>query len=133
MPLCVSSCAALLAVSRSPVRPSWTASRSRPTSIGGVHGYDGAKKLSGRKRHILVETQGLLLTVTVHSAEVHDRAAVPLVLAGAQERFPRVEHLWADQGYTGTGKAWIEDHLGWTVEIVRHTPHPRGAWVPHGD
>ncbi len=84
----------------------------KTTSLGGVHGYDGAKKLRGRKRHNLVETQGLLLTVTVHSAEVQDRAAVPLVLAGAQKRFPRVEHLWANQGYTGTGKAWIEEHLG---------------------
>lgn len=44
-----------------------------------------------------------------------------------------MEHLWVDQGYTGTGKAWIEEHLGWTVEIVRHAPPPRGAWVPHGD
>jgi putative transposase len=105
----------------------------KTTGVGGVRGYDGAKKLSGRKRHVLVETQGLLLTVTVHSAELQDRAAVPLVLAGAHERFPRIEHLWVDQGYTGTGKQWIEEHVGWRVEVVRHPPTPRGQWVPHGD
>jgi putative transposase len=105
----------------------------KTTSVGGVRGYDGAKKLNGRKRHLLVETQGLVLKAKVHSAELQDRAAVPLVLAGAREQFPRVGHLWVDQGYTGTGKTWIEEHLGWTVEVVRHPPTPRGQWVPHGD
>jgi putative transposase len=105
----------------------------KTTSVGGVRGYDGATKLSGRTRHVLVDTQGLLLTVTVHSAELQDRAAVPLVLAGAREQCPRLEHLWVDQGYTGTGKQWIEEHLGWTVEVVRHPPTARGQWVPHGD
>jgi putative transposase len=104
----------------------------KTTGVGGVRGYDGAKKLSGRKRHLLVDTQGLVLTATVHSADLQDRAAVPLVLAGIPERFPRLGHLWLDQGYTGSGKAWIEDHLGWTVEIVRHPPKARGEWVPLG-
>jgi putative transposase len=103
------------------------------TSVGGVRGDDGAKQLSGRKRQVLVATQGLLLTVTVHSAELQDRAAVPLVLADARERFPRVAHVWVDQGYTGPGKQWIAEHLGWSVEVVRHPPLARGQWVPHGD
>jgi putative transposase len=105
----------------------------KTTSVGGLRGYDGAKKLSGRKRHLLVETRGLVLKAKVHSAELQDRAAVPLVLDGAREQFPRLSHLWVDQGYTGTGKTWIEEHLGWTVEVVRHPPLPRGQWVPHGD
>jgi putative transposase len=105
----------------------------KTTSVGGVRGFDGAKKINGRKRHLLVETQGLVLTVKVHSAELQDRAAVPLVLAGAKEQFPRLEHLWVDQGYTGGGKTWVEEHLGWRVEVVRHPPKPRGEWVPHGD
>ena len=69
----------------------------------------------------------------MHTAEIQDRAAVPLLLTGAAEQFPRIEHLWVDQGYTGEGKSWIEDHLGWRVEVVRHPPRPRGRWVPHGD
>jgi putative transposase len=105
----------------------------KTTSIGGVRGYDGAKKVSGRKRHVLFDTQGLVLTVTVHAADLQDRAAVPLVLDGAGARFPRIGLVWVDQGYTGSGKDWIEAELGWTVEVVRHPPHPRGEWVPHGD
>ena len=58
---------------------------------------------------------------------------MPLLLQGADDDFPRVEHLWVDQGYTGSGKTWIEQNLGCWVEVVRHPPHPRGQWVPHGD
>lgn len=104
----------------------------KTTSVGGVRGYDGAKKLSGRKRHVLVDTQGLVLTARVHAADIQDRAAVPLLLAGAADLFPRVELVWADQGYTGSGRAWIEEQLGWRVEIVRHPPPARGEWVPLG-
>ena len=60
-------------------------------------------------------------------------AAVPLVLEGAAKEFPRLEHLWVDQGYTGFGKAWIEEHLGWSVEVVKHPPKARGEWQPRGD
>jgi putative transposase len=104
----------------------------KTTGVGGERGYDGAKKLSGRKRHLLVETQGLVLRAKVHRADIQDRAAVPLVLGGAEERFPRVGHVWLDQGYTGTGREWIEAELGWTTEVVQHPPKPRGVWAPVG-
>lgn len=104
----------------------------KTTSIGGIRGFDGAKKISGRKRHVLVDTQGLVLTVTVHTADMQDRAAVPQVLEGAAEQFPRIEHLFVDQGYTGGGKRWIEEQLGWSVEVVKHPPKPRGVWAPIG-
>lgn len=102
---------------------------AKTTSVGGIRGYDGGKKLSGRKRHLLVDTLGLVLTAKVHAADIQDRAAVPHVLAGMKERFRRLAHIWLDQGYTGTGKAWIERELGWSVEIVKHAPRPRGMWV----
>lgn len=105
----------------------------KTTTVGGVRGYDGAKKLSGRKRHLLVDTLGMVLKARVHSADLQDRAAVPLVLECAAEEFPGLEHLWVDQGYTGTGKSWIEEHLGWSVEVVKHPPKPRGEWRPIGD
>ena len=105
----------------------------KTTSVGGVRGYDGAKKLSGRKRHLLVDTLGMVLKARVHAADLQDRAAVPLVLEGAAEEFPRLEHLWVDQGYTGAGKEWIEEQLGWSVEVVKHPPKPRGEWQPRGD
>jgi putative transposase len=104
----------------------------KTTGVGGVRGYDGAKKLSGRKRHVLVETQGLVARVRVHAADIQDRAAVPLLLTGVREEFPRLRHVWVDMGYTGTGKRWIEEELGWTVEVVQHVPRPRGEWVPLG-
>jgi len=92
----------------------------KTTGVGGVRGYDGAKKLSGRKRHILVDTRGLVLTARVHTAALQDRAAVTLLLEGATHQFPRLTHLWVDQGYTGRGKTWIEEQLAWTVEVVKH-------------
>jgi putative transposase len=104
----------------------------KTTGVGGIRGYDGAKKLSGRKRHLLVDTQGLVLRAVVHTAALQDRAAVPMLLAGVPERFPRLGHLWLDQGYTGSGREWIERELGWSVEVVQHPPKARGEWVPLG-
>ena len=104
----------------------------KTSGVGGVRGYDGAKKLSGRKRHLLVEAQGLVLRAKVHTAALQDRAAVRLLLAGADEQFARVRHVWVDQGYTGTGRAWIAGQLGWSVGVVRHPPKPRGVWAPIG-
>lgn len=107
----------------------------KTTSIGGVRGYDGAKKLSGRKRHLLVDVLGLVLRARVHAADLQDRAAVPLVLDDVQQAFPTLRHLWADQGYTGSAKQWITVHLGWSVEIVQHAARARGEWrvVPEPD
>jgi putative transposase len=105
---------------------------AKTTGVGGVRGYDGAKKLNGRKRHLLVDTQGLVLRAKVHTADLQDRTGVPLLLDGAAERFPRIEHVWVDQGYTGSAKRWIETELGWSVEVVKHPPKPRGEWVPLG-
>jgi hypothetical protein len=90
----------------------------KTTSVGGERGYDGAKKLNGRKRHLLVDPQGLVLKAKAHRADPQDRAAVALVLDGLRELFPRLTQLWADQGDNGTGKARIEGHLGRTGEIV---------------
>ena len=59
--------------------------------------------MNGRKRHLLVDTQGLVLKAKVHSAALQDRAAVPLLLAEAPEQFPRLSHLWVDQGYLALG------------------------------
>jgi putative transposase len=81
----------------------------------------------------LVDTTGLVLRAKVHAADIQDRAAVSLLLDKAAADFPRIEQLWADQGYTGAGKLWIQEQLGWNVTIVQHPPKPRGEWVPHGD
>jgi len=107
----------------------------KATSMGGIRGYDGAKKLSGRKRHVLVDVNGLVLRAGVHAADMQDRAGVSLALDDAHPDFPQIEMIWADQGYTGGGKTWIEEHLGWHVEIVQHAPRSHGKWtiVPDAD
>src|SRR4051794_27628724 len=102
----------------------------KTTSVGGERGFDGGKKVNGRKRHLLVDTQGLVLCAVVHSAAIQDRAGVPLLLRDAAERFPRIQHVWLDQGYTGSGRAWIEAQLSWTAAIVSHPPKPRNIWAP---
>lgn len=108
---------------------------AKTTSVGGIRGYDGAKKISGRKRPVLFDVTGLVLRATVHAADLQDRAAVPLVLDGVEGQFPLLEQVWADQGSTGKGRAWIEEQLGWTVEIVQHPARSRGKWtmVPDAD
>ena len=91
---------------------------------GGERGYDGAKKIKGRKRHLLVDTQGLVLMAKVHRANVTDRDGIKLLLEPARSGFlRRLSHLWLDAGYTGQedrGAGWVEEVLGWTAEIVRH-------------
>jgi putative transposase len=84
----------------------------KTTERGGPHGYDGGKKLSGRKRHLLVDTLGLLLKVVVHSAKLQDREGVPLLLEPVKGQFPRREKVWVDKAYTGTGRIWIKEHMG---------------------
>jgi putative transposase len=101
----------------------------KTTGVGGEErGYDGAKKVKGRKRHLLVDTQGLVLEARVHSAQLQDRQGIKLLLdTAARERLPeRLSHLWLDAGYTGQdrGAGWVESVLGWTAEIVRHPPKP---------
>jgi len=105
----------------------------KTTSVGGPRGYDGGKKINGRKRHLVVDTLGLLLHAKVHPADVQDRAAVEQLLTPVPALFPQLHHVWVDQGYTGSGKHWIEQELGWSVEVVQHPRKARGKWVPHGD
>jgi len=97
----------------------------KTTGVGGEQrGYDGGKKVKGRKRHLLVDTQGLVLKARVHSANVQDREGIKVLLDLAPQHLPRISHLWMDAGYTGQDKGaeWVEGVLGWTAQIVRHLP-----------
>jgi putative transposase len=106
----------------------------KTTGVGGVRGYDSGKQVKGRKRHLLVDTEGLLLTVSVHPANSMDRDGVKLLLADPVPRqFPRLRHVWLDAGYNGQGKGkdWIEHTLGWSAEIVAHPPRYKKVWAPN--
>ena len=93
----------------------------KSTAVGGEdRGYDGGKKIKGRKRHILVDTEGFLLRAKVHSAKVMDWDGIKMLLRQADRHFPRLKHLWVDAGYRGEdrGKDWVEKTLGWSVDLV---------------
>ena len=91
---------------------------AKTTEAGGPRGFDGAKKVSGRQRHILVDTLGLLLNVVVHPANIQDREGGKLVLDGIKQRYPKLEKVWADQGYTGGFLKWAHEQPGLLVEVV---------------
>ena len=96
---------------------------AKTTGVGGeARGYDGGKKVRGRKRHLLVDTEGLVLKAKVHSAKVPDQDGIKLLLKGVGERLWRLSHLWVDAGYQGRGKEWAEKVLGLSVEVVHRTP-----------
>ena len=100
---------------------------AQTTGVGGEQrGYDGNKKVRGRKRHLLVDTEGLLLKAKeVHSAKVSDQDGLRLLLESARTGLSRLKHLWLDAGYEGRGRRWAEEVMGLSVEeVVRKPPKP---------
>ncbi len=75
--------------------------------------------MTGRKRHIVVDTMGMLLTVVVQPADVQDWHGAKLVLNRLIGRSPRLELVWADAGYAGQLVDWVQSHTGWLLEIVK--------------
>jgi len=94
-------------------------------------GYDAGKKVTGRKRHILVDTLGLLLSVVVHPANVQDRDGVREVLQQARRSFPFIERIFADAGYQGPRAAEAAAQTGaWVLEIVKRIQDHQFVVVP---
>lgn len=92
------------------------------------------KKIWGRKRHALVDTQGHILAVKVTGAEVSDQQGAQQLLMPLKSRFPRMKLVWADSHYGGTMLGWIKEHLGWTVQVVRQLKEPkRGLLALEGE
>jgi putative transposase len=95
--------------------------------VGGEErGYDGGKKVKGRKRHLLVDTEGFVLKAKVHSAKIMDYEGIKLLLEQVKERFSRLSQLWLDAGYRGEGKGgdWVKKKLGWRVDLVERPRKP---------
>jgi putative transposase len=98
---------------------------AKTTGVGGEQrGFDGGKKVRGRKRHLLVDTEGLVVEARVHSAKVPDQDGIRRLLEPARSRLPRLSYLWVDAGYRGRGKEWAEQALGVKVEVVNRSPKP---------
>jgi transposase len=92
-------------------------------------GFDGGKKINGRKRHIAVDTLGLLLAVVVTAASVQDRDGACPLLAVLRERFSTITLVWADGGYAGRLVTWATGVLRLTVTVVKRSDDTRGFVV----
>jgi len=101
----------------------------KTTETPGIRGYDAGKKVNGRKRHILVDTLGLLLMVVVHAAHIQDRDGAKLVLERVRGRFPRLHLIWADGGYAGQLVEWVKIVCHWVLEIVKRPGDVKGFQV----
>ena len=95
-------------------------SRSVKTShhVDSVRGLDGNKKIKGRKQHIIVDSQGYLMSVAVHEANVHDSKGAPKVIERLSYKFPRLAKILADGGYRGSLADWVFDKFKWELEVV---------------
>jgi transposase len=104
----------------------------KTTEAGGPRGYDGGKKVTGRKRQVLVDTEGNLLKTKVHPADIHDKPGGMLLLTCLHILFPSIVLVWADSSYQGL-KSWMKENLGWTLTIARHWwTGVQGFWCAPG-
>jgi len=103
--------------------------RGADTVPGTTRGYDAGKKVNGRKRHIAVDTGGLLLAVVVTIAGIQDRDAAHRLLTQLRGRFSTVSLVWADGGYAGRLVIWARKVLALTVEVVKRTDDVKGFAV----
>src|SRR5215210_6688837 len=102
----------------------------KTTESGGPRGYDAGKKVKGRKRHILTDTEGNLVHALIHTADIQDRDGAPLLLAEIIHRFPWLRHLFADGGYAGDKLRDALTKIGkWTVEIIKRSDAAKGFEV----
>lgn len=105
-------------------------SQSVKTShVGGVRGFDGGKRVNGRKRHIVVDTLGLLLAVLVHPAGLADSQQAPHLLKRLVGKVPRLKVVFADQGYAGTPAGLVWRCFGWLWHLVHREKGTRGFVV----
>jgi putative transposase len=95
----------------------------KTTEQGGPHGKDAHKKVNGRKRHIVVDTLGLVMAAAVHAADIQDRDGAKPVLKKLLGRFPRLKKILADGIYNGGIGEWAKELGGWIWELVVRDPN----------
>ena len=102
----------------------------KTTESGGIRGYDAGKKTKGRKRHIIVDTLGLMVGLMVHGADIQDRDGAPDLLKSIRHRWPWLLHVFADGGYAGDKLKQRLKKIGrWTVEIIKRSDKAKGFEV----
>ncbi|MEV8018034.1 transposase [Streptomyces sp. NPDC086554] len=92
-------------------------------------GFDGGKKINGRRRHVITDCLGLLLVVLVAAGNVTDRQAARVLLPQLRERFRKITLVWADGGYRGRLVTWVREELQLTLEIVKRSDDMSGFVV----
>jgi len=106
------------------------AQSTRISPQGGASGFDAGKKVKGRKRHLIVDTLGLLLAVSVTAASVQDRDGAHPVVASAMAKYPTLETLFVDSGYAGQCAQTVSQRHDLRVQVVRHPANRNvGRWV----
>jgi putative transposase len=100
----------------------------KTTEVGGPKGYDAGKKVSGRKRHIIVDTEGRIICAAVHEASIQDRDGAKWVFPH-MKGYPRMELIWADSAYSGKLVSWVNENLGYKLEIVKSSRETKGFKV----
>ena len=83
------------------------------------------KQVKGRKRHLAVDTLGLIIALVVHCAGIQDRDGIQLVCAKLWGRFPRLRLIWADAAYTAAVE-WVCSFAGWVLQIVKRPDTAKG-------
>lgn len=104
----------------------------KTTLVKGDRGYDAGKKVNGRKRHLIVDTMGLILMVLVSTANVQDKPGAKLLLTKLYERvpLPRLKVIWADNGYNGKPIVqWVAQQFGWVWEVITRQDDAKGFTV----
>ncbi|TJW15542.1 MAG: IS5 family transposase [Mesorhizobium sp.] len=103
---------------------------AKATDVAGLRGYDAGKKIKGRKRHIITDTEGHLVGLTVHAADIQDRDGAVGVIASIRQLYPWLRHLFADGGYAGEKLTQALADLGtWTIEIIKRSDTAKGFEV----
>ncbi|HYR14726.1 MAG TPA: transposase [Mycobacterium sp.] len=117
----------------------------KASPVSGPRGFDGAKKVDGVKRHVLVDSSGILFAAVVTPANVQDRAAFPILLRRAKRVAPTTNHVWVDNGYTGSIVAQAAIKAAVSVDVVsgpkpghgyivqprRWVVEPTNGWINH--
>jgi len=102
----------------------------KTTESGGPRGFDAGKKIKGRKRHIVTDTQGNLVGLVVHPADIQDRDGAPDVLAEIRSLYPWLRHIFADGGYAGEKlREALKGKGKWTLEIIKRSDKATGFEV----
>ena len=103
---------------------------AKTVDVAGSRGYDAGKKVKGRKRHVITDTEGHLVGLTVHAADIQDRDGAVGVIASIRTLYPWLRHLFADGGYAGEKLTDALSDLGtWTIEIVKRSDAAKGFVV----